>query len=176
MDAGVISTRYARAIYAFAVEKKQETDLYKAMKTLATSFSAYPILRKVMDDPTVSGEEKIAVLLTASGEKSDIVRQAVCLIVENSRESFMENIALMYAEVYRQAKGQVIVNLTTVDPADEKMKKELIPVIAQATGKQVEYHTATNPDLIGGFILEIEDQRLDASVKNQLRVIENAYK
>jgi F-type H+-transporting ATPase subunit delta len=141
------------------------------MKSLATSFSAYSTMRKVMDDPTVPSEDKISLLVTASGEQSDIVRQAVQLVVENGRESFMENIALMYAEVYRQAKGLVIVHLTTVDPADAQMKKELIPVIAQATGKQVEYHTATNPDLIGGFILEIEDKRLDASVKNQLRII-----
>jgi F-type H+-transporting ATPase subunit delta len=176
MDAGVIAHRYARAIYEFAAEKGKETDLYAEMHTLSKNFSNYPVMRNVMSDPTVETAKKIELLLTASGiTDDDILSQSLHLVADNGRAAYMESIARMYETVYRKAKGQVIVHLTTVEPASESLQQALIPVIAQATGNQVEFHTTTDAEIIGGFILEIEDQRLDASVKEQLRIINYEY-
>jgi F-type H+-transporting ATPase subunit delta len=172
MNAGIISTRYARAIYEYAAEKGNDTDLYKEMQQLAKNFVEYPTLRKVMNDPTVPSEQKVNVLTTASGIRvHETLKQVVRMVVENGRGNCMENIALMYDKVYRKAKGIVVVHLATVEPASEKTKENLIHVISKETGGQIEFHTEINPDIIGGFILEIEDKRLDASVKNQLRII-----
>jgi F-type H+-transporting ATPase subunit delta len=172
MDTGVIATRYARAIYEYAAAHGSETALCREMQVLVKNFSAFPVLREVMSDPTLASEQKINVLTTACGiHISETLKHAVRVVVENRRANYMEQIARMYDEVYRKAKGIVIVHLTTVDPASEKMKEALIPVIARNTGGTIEFHTETNPDIIGGFILEIEDQRLDASVKEQLRIM-----
>ncbi|GHT50596.1 ATP synthase subunit delta [Bacteroidia bacterium] len=172
MDTGVISTRYARAIYNYAAETGNETALYREMQLLAKNFTAFPTLREVMNDPTVAPEQKIRVLTTACGMRpNETLKQILQLIIGNKRANYMENIALMYDKVYRKAKGIVIVQLTTVEKAGEETKEALLPVIAQATGGQIEFHTETNPDLIGGFILEIEDKRLDASVKNQVNTV-----
>jgi F-type H+-transporting ATPase subunit delta len=172
MNAGIISTRYARAIYAYAVEKGKETDLYEGMQFLAKNFSQFPALRGIMSDPTLTAEQKMDVLNTAAGiHANETLQQVIRLVVKNKRSNYIENIALVYDEVYRKAKGIVTVQLTTVDTADEKMKESLISVIAQVTDKKVEFQAKTDSGIIGGFILEIEDKRLDASVKEQLRII-----
>ena len=172
MNAGIISTRYARAIYAFAVEKGKETELYEGMRYLATGFSQFPALRGIMSDPTLTAEQKIEVLNTAAGaHANETLQQVIRLAVKNKRSNQIENIALMYDQVYRKTKGIVTVRLTTVDPAEEKMEQALISVIAQVTDKKVEFQSKTDSGIIGGFILEIEDKRLDASVKEQLRII-----
>ena len=166
----MISNRYARAIYAYAAEKGSEEEICQEMKLLADNFIAYPVLRKVMNDPTVSSNEKIKLLSTAGGiHTSDTLKHIARMVVENGRANQMESIALMYDEVYKKAKGIVSAKLTTVEPANEKIKKALIQVISNGTEKNVEFQTYTDTELIGGFVLEIEDQRLDASVKDQLR-------
>ncbi|MDR2806442.1 MAG: ATP synthase F1 subunit delta, partial [Dysgonamonadaceae bacterium] len=167
---------YARAIYEYAAEKGHETALYNEMQLLAKNFAAFPTLREVMGDPTVTAEQKIRVLTTAGGlQVNETLQQAIHLVVKNKRSSYMENIVRMYDEVYRKAKGIVTVQLTTLEPADEKIKEELLPVIAQITaGGKVDFQTKTNSGLIGGFILEIEDKRLDASIKEQLRIMSYA--
>ncbi|GHT74287.1 F0F1 ATP synthase subunit delta [Bacteroidia bacterium] len=166
----MISTRYARAIYAFAAEKSSEDAVYREMKLLIHNFSAYPVLRKVMSDPTVSSNEKIKLLTTACGiQVGEVLKHIVRTVVENGRANQMENIALMYGEVYKKAKGIVSAQLTTVEPAGEKIKAALIKVISNGTSENVEFQTHTDPELIGGFVLEVGDQRLDASVKDQLR-------
>jgi F-type H+-transporting ATPase subunit delta len=168
----MISTRYARAIYEYASEKGNEMDLQKEMLVLAESFAAYPALRKIMNDPTISSEQKVSILITASGIYiHETLKQVFLMVVENGRAAYMENIALMYDELYRKAKGLVMAQLTMVEPANEKIKETLIRMISEGTAKKVEFRTKTDPDIIGGFILEIEDKRLDASVKEQLRIM-----
>jgi len=172
MDAGIISTRYARAIYEYAAEKGNETALYNGMQVLAKHFSQFPMLREVMSDPTVSEQQKIEVLITACGAPvNETLQQMIRLIVENKRSNYMENIALLYDEIYRKNKGVITVELTTVEPVGKKMKEILVSMIAPATGNKVEFQEKTDADIIGGFILQIEDKRLDASVKEQLRGI-----
>jgi F-type H+-transporting ATPase subunit delta len=166
----MISTRYARAIYAYAAEKGSEEAVYKEMKLLTDNFSAYPVLRQAMSDPTVSSDEKIKLLITACGiQVSDPLKQIVRMVVENGRANQMDNIARMYGEVYKKAKGIISAQLTTVEPANEKIKDALIRIISNGTGETVEFQTHINPELIGGFVLEIGDKQLDASVKDQLR-------
>ncbi|MDR0541993.1 MAG: F0F1 ATP synthase subunit delta [Dysgonamonadaceae bacterium] len=175
MDVGVISTRYARAIYKYAAEKGDETALLQEMQLLAGNFSKFPALRKVISDPTVTAEQKIRVLTTACGVRvNETLQQAIRLVVKNNRSSYMENIVRMYGEVYRKAKGIVTARLITVEPADDKIKKELLPIVAQIASGTVNFQTRTDSDIIGGFILEIEDMRLDASVKEQLRMMNYA--
>ena len=40
---------------------------------------------------------------------------------------------------------------------------------------EVDFKTEVNPDLIGGFIVQVEDKRLDASIAAQLRDIRKEW-
>jgi len=168
MDRGIISNRYAKAIYQYAAERKEENRLRGEMKMLAEQFFAVPMLTKVLDDPTVSPAVKIDVLSNAAGKDiSDSCLQVIRLIVKNGRARFMQSIALMYDKVFRKAKNIVIMKLTTTEPASADMENKLVDLV-KYNNDQVDFEAKTDEDIIGGFILEIEDLRLDAGVRNQL--------
>ena len=169
MDAGIISTRYAKAIYKYAVDRGEEIRLYEEMKTLSKQFPALPELKKVLENPIITSEEKIKLLTIAVGETaSETCKNVLRVVVENGRASYMQHIALVYDLVYRKAKNIVLVKLTTVNPATVDEKKSMVELVSKGKIEQVDFSTKTDADIIGGFILEVEDQRLDASVKNQL--------
>ncbi len=172
MDAGRISARYAKAVYEFALEKGEETRLYEEMKTLSENFLSFRTMSKVMEDPTVLPQEKIKILSIAAGmEVSDTFKSLMRLVIGNKRENYMQMIALMYQEYYRKEKGILIAKLTTTDAVSEDIKNSLRKVIAEQSHEEVDFVTRTDPAIIGGFILELDDKRLDASVRNQLNQI-----
>ncbi len=174
MDSGKISLRYAKAIYAFAREKGEETRLYEEMKIFSEHFFSVHSLKKVLDDPTVPGKEKVKVMTTAAGVTvSDSCRSLLQLLMQNKREAYALSVALMYQEYYRKQKEIVIARLITPNQASEKMKDSLKSVILQTTHKQADFVTTEDPDIIGGFILRLEDNQLDASVKTQLYRLKN---
>jgi F-type H+-transporting ATPase subunit delta len=170
MNAGIISTRYAKAIFQYALDRGDEERLYTEMKTLSEQFAALPLLRKVLEDPTVSSTEKMNVLITAAGKTpSDSYQQAVRLVIKNERGHYMQHIAWVYDKVFRKEKNRAVIKLTTTHPADKEMQKTLIDLIIKDKDKQVDFAAKIDESIVGGFILEIEDLRLDASVKNQLK-------
>ena len=62
------------------------------------------------------------------------------------------------------------------DITPEEFEKYYVPGIMKAmveskTKGTVEFETEVNPDIIGGFVLEYDTYRLDASVQSQLRGI-----
>jgi F-type H+-transporting ATPase subunit delta len=169
MDTGIIAKRYARAIYLFAADRGDETRLREEMKALSVQFIAVPALKKVLDDPTVPAFEKVSALITAVDNGiSDTCKRVLEMVIGNGRAHYMQNIALMYDQVYRKEKNIVVIKLTTIEPASPEMKDALIDLIVKDKNDQVDFAATTNPAIIGGFVLAVEDSRLDASVKNQL--------
>jgi len=168
MDAGIISNRYAKAIFQYALERKEENRLREELKILSEQFLWVPTLNKVLDDPTVLSSVKIDVLTTAAGKEiSNTCKQVIWMIVKNGRARYMQSIALMYDKVYRKAKNRMILKLITTEPVSDEMKKKLVDLIKKDS-TQVDFDAKTDSDIIGGFILEVEDLRLDASIRNQL--------
>ncbi|MDR2627628.1 MAG: F0F1 ATP synthase subunit delta [Dysgonamonadaceae bacterium] len=169
MDTGVIAKRYAKAIFQYASGHGEESRLREEMQILAQQFTQVPMLGKVLEDPTVEASEKVKPLVVAAGQTvSDACRRTIELVVGNGRSACMNSIARMYDQVYRKEKNITIIRLTTVETASPETKKALVDLIVKDKNQTVDFVAKTDADIIGGFILSIEDARLDAGVKSQL--------
>ena len=172
MNDGLIPRRYAKALLKFAQEKGAEKRVYLLMQTLCDSFAAQPDLDKAVSNPFVSDADKTQLLMTASGAKADdsVFADFIKLMIINHRIDMMRNVALAYLEIYRKANNIFLVEITSAAPMGEKEMKRLKDIIAAHVGDAtVEYTTAVDPDLIGGFVVKIDSERLDASIKNELK-------
>jgi F-type H+-transporting ATPase subunit delta len=176
MNAGIISTRYAKAIYRFAAGKSEATLLYKEMKTLSRQFAEFPELKTALGNPILSRKEKIRLLTaaaTTNSTTSETAKNVFRVVVGNGRQQYMQQIALVYGLVYRKENNIALARLTTAVEASEHEKQQVATLVSNGGQYQVDFAAKTDPNIIGGFILEVDDLRLDASVKNQLRIIES---
>ena len=177
MDIGVISVRYARALLKSATDAKIEDAVYAEMQQLAKSYVEVPQLRFTIDNPMLSKDKKEALLLTAVGKKpSSLIKTFIQLVLKEDRESVMQFIANSYVTLYRQQKNVIrgrLITAAAVSPATEQKMREMVE---SKTNGTVEFETEVNPDIIGGFILEYDTYRLDASVKTKLNSILNQLK
>ena len=170
MDTGRVSTRYARAAYEYAAERGEDERLYREMKMLAEQFAVFPALTLVMKDPTLKSEEKLKLLVTAAGiEVSESFRQVASLVINHRREQYAHTIALLYQEHYRKSKGLTIAKLTLAEEAHAGLKEKIHALLSEKTEKKVDIDIRVDDTIIGGFILQVESSRLDASVKSSLK-------
>ena len=172
MDIGVISVRYARALLKSATEAKIEDAVYTEMQQLAKSYVEVPQLRFTIDNPMLSKDKKEALLLTAVGEKpSDLTKTFIKLVLKEDRERVMQFIANSYVPLYRQQKNVIrgrLITAAAVSPATEQKMRQMVEGKTNGT---VEFESEVDPDIIGGFILEYDTYRMDASVKTKLNSI-----
>ena len=172
MDIGVISVRYARALLKNATDQKLEDAVYQEIQLLAKSYVEVPQLRHTIDNPMLSKEKKEALLLTAVGGQPTALTQAfISLVLKEDREPVMQFIANSYVTLYRKQKNVIrgrLITAARVSPATEQKMRQMVE---SKTNGTVEFETEVNPDLIGGFILEYDTYRMDASVKAKLNSI-----
>lgn len=174
MDIGVISVRYARALLKGATVQQQEDKVYAEMQILLGSYSELPQLRFTIDNPMLSKDKKQELLEVASGGSvsvSALLKSFFALVLKEGREGILLFIANSYITLYRKQKKIIQGKLTTavpVTPVIEEKMKDLVRANANGT---VEFNTTVNPDIIGGFILEYDTYRMDASVKTKLNAV-----
>ncbi len=177
MDIGVISVRYARALLKSATDAKIEDAVYTEMLQLAKSYVDVPQLRFTIDNPMLSKDDKEKLLLTAAGKKpSPLTKAFVQLVLKEDREGVMQFIANSYVTLYRQQKNVIrgrLITAAAVTPATEQKMRRMVE---SKTNGTVEFESEVNPDIIGGFILEYDTFRMDASVKTKLNSILNTLK
>ena len=169
MNNGKISIRYAKALLYSAKEAKVEEKVYSEMTTLESAFAQIQLLKQAMTNPTLTKEEKIKLLNSVFNNKASKLTQGfITLVVENGREDYFHRIALSFQELYRKDKNIVVTHLTTAIELDEPLKKKIIQSVEEQENSKVELRTDVNPDIIGGYILDIDGKRLDASIIRQL--------
>ena len=171
MNDGLIPNRYAKALYKFAIEEKASEEVYLQMKRLSESYEALPELKKTVDNPFLPVADREKVLLSASGaEKDGCLDKFILMVIKNNRESSMREMALSFGKIYREANNIAQVNITTAIELPEDKLSQIIEVVKhQLEGKTIERTVSVDPELIGGFTVQVDSMVLDASIKNELK-------
>lgn len=171
MDLGIISNRYAKALLRYAFENGEEDAVYNEMQTLIRSFAAVPRLQQAILNPVASSEQKVKLLLCAAcgnGEPSPATLKFIHLVVKKGRGDVMMLIANSYGTLYRKAKNLVSAKLTVPFSVDDALIKKVRQMVEKKSQADILFEVKVNPEIQGGFILEYDTYRLDASVRSQL--------
>lgn len=173
MNEGLIPRRYAKALLKTAQERKLSDKVYALMQTLAAGFDSNPQLIALVNNPFVDFADKAAVLRTASGaDKSDVLfDDFLKLLAQNHRIGMIGEMAHAYVSEYRDENHICSVRLTSAAPLPADVTARIKKLIEDhlPQGSTMEFTSDIDPDLLGGFVVSIDNRRLDASVKNSLR-------
>ena len=172
MNEGLIPRRYAKALYKFALEKGQDKPMYGLMQSIVGAFASEATLYEVMANPFVADDDKVKLLHTASGadDSHTCFADFLKLLVENKRISAIRSIALAYLAIYRKANNIYLVEVVSASKMDSVEESRLKKVIeSHLNGGTMEYSSRIDENLIGGFVVTIDSERLDASVQNELK-------
>ncbi len=176
MNDGKISVRYARALFQSALEKKILDKVNRDM-ILISEVCKVPEFGELLESPIISPSKKTEVILNTIGSNIEkITGSLISLIVKNGREMYLPGIAREFIRSTKEYNGITETVLTTAVRVDDKTKKQISDLIAGIFKTKVELSEVVDKDIIGGFILKVEDNYLDASVRNKLRKIEKELK
>ncbi|HLY70344.1 MAG TPA: ATP synthase F1 subunit delta [Puia sp.] len=172
-----LAGRYAKSLIDLSVEKNQLDAVYADMLFLERVCKNNRDFVNLLKSPIITTDKKENIFdaialdhigaLTASFNK---------LLIKKGREIYLPEIVTAFIEQYKSYKGIHIVNLITAVPASDELKNSLTNKIKSALKiEHIELNTAVNPDIIGGFVLEIGDKLVDASVAFELHNIRKEF-
>ena len=178
MDIGIISMRYAKALIEYAQSTNKEDILYKEIRMLERSFRLHPDLRAALDNPILSIEEKLSLVTIAAvgnGATSNEFNRFITLVLKNRREYYLQFICVSYLNLYRQLKHIGVGKLITSVPVSKDVEERIRNSAAALLHAHMELQSEVDPAIEGGFIFDINDYRLDASVATQLKRVKEQF-
>jgi F-type H+-transporting ATPase subunit delta len=130
-------------------------------------------LKHFLGNPVVSAENKKAVLRQVAGDGlHPYILNFLMLLVERRRILFLEGICKQFQALLRKLNQTVLAEvISAVELSDAQQQAIGEKVKAISGAQQVELDTKLDPDLIGGVIIKVGSQVLDASLRGQLRRI-----
>ncbi len=175
MNAGRISVRYAKALYDLANAENSAKAVYEHSYAVSQILESSSELYHILHNPVILPSEKERI--TKNILKSNVhplLNSFILLMVRKRRESFIVNALLIYRKIYRVHAGLVKVVIETPSELEESTKSSILEFVKNKFNKTPELEVRQKPDLIGGFIVEVEGLLIDLSVSGQLAKVKKA--
>lgn len=183
MSVAKIASRYAKSLLDLAVEQKK-------VDKVADDINSFLELTKIKDfanllkSPIIMPSKKEQTLKAVLGGKVDELTMIfINTVVKKGRESFLPDIAIEFQSQYKKLKHITTAKVTSAVPLSNdtlKMIKEKILAKAKDKDEQFELIAEVDPSLLGGFIIEFDDNVYDTSLSHKLvkmkkEFVENLY-
>ena len=105
MNIGTISQRYARALYEYACEQREEVAVYNNLRQLKDTLRKVKECSVMARNPAMSTEERVQFICSAVAGPSPAFERFDRLVVKGSREDMLLYMAYSYIEIYREDKN-----------------------------------------------------------------------
>ncbi len=167
---------YAEALMSLAQSQDLTDQIGQDVDSLLSFLRESEELRQFLASPLVKAELKKAVLRQVTGEQlHPYVLNFLMLLVDRRRIFFLEGICQHYQALLRKLNHTVLAEVISTVDLTEEQQQTITQKVQQMTGaERVELATSIDPDLIGGVIIKVGSQVLDASIRGQLRRITNS--
>lgn len=178
MNRALVITRYSRALVKYVRDTGHGEIVCSQAEVLVHALHDIPDLRRMVEaDPgVVSAFDKKKLLQTALSEPiSPELSRFLSLLNKNGRMDMVYDILRDFIDMYHRSVGVRKARLTTAVEPSERLLRRLKDLVRQKTGDDVIIEADVNPALIGGFVLDIDDYLMDASIKHQLDRIREQF-
>lgn len=178
MNRAIVITRYALTLVKYVRDTGHGDIVCSEAEQLLQALRTVPDLRRMVNaaSDVVSAFDKKKLLQTALGNRmSQELSRFLTLLNRNGRMDLVEDILRDFVDMYRQSIGIRKAHLVTVSEPSERLLQRLRALVKQKMGCDVIIQAEVDPDIIGGFVFDIDEYLMDASIKHQLELIREQF-
>lgn len=177
MSSPRLAQRYAKSLMDLSVQMNQlepvNNDMLFLQKISRSSRDFVVMLRS----PVIHGDKKIQIIEAVTGNNiSKITDAFIKLLCKKGRENHLPEIIKSFTEQYNQFNGIHTATLTTAVPVSNELLQEFETRIKHSAAvEHLNLETKVDDKLIGGFMLEMEGNLIDASILRNLKDVKKQF-
>lgn len=162
---------YASALMSLAKSNNLSEEFGNEIRSLLGLLESSEDLREFLGNPLIKPDAKKAVIKQIAGEDMNpLMRSFLSLLIDKGRILFLEGIGKQYLTQLRELNQTVLAEVTSAVPlSDAQQQTVREKVQGMTSARQVEIETKIDADLIGGVVIKVGSQVIDASLRGQLR-------
>jgi len=164
-----VSARYGKALYDLTVATGT-LDECLDQALMVRDVLDTPMSRRVLSHPHISEQEKNAFIQGVFSTELHVqLRDFLRLLISKNRANIAPDALAAFIHLGMRRRGQVEAHVVSATALRDDQLEALRTLVANKLGKQVDITSAIEPDLIGGFYLEVDGHFVDCTVRKQLQ-------
>ena len=166
-----ITTPYAEAFLQVAESRNEIDEAIIQSKEILELWNASPDFRNAMASPVLEVESKKAALQKLfSKDLSPSFLNLLKLLADRNRIGLLDSVLERLLELYREQRNIALATITSASELNEDQQNELLKKVQDLAGTDnLEINLKVDPDLIGGFVVNVGSKVIDASLAGQVR-------
>ena len=171
------ASRYVKSLLGLAVEKNALEQVHADMLLFSKVVEENRGFALMLNNTIIKHDKKRDILKALFGGKVHNLTLAIFdIITRKNRESLLPAIAKEFHIAYNNYNGIGEASVTTAVPLDAKLRAEIEQIVKKLSDKKkVEIKEKVDAEMIGGFVLNVGDRQVDASIKNKLNALKVSF-
>lgn len=171
-----VSKRYAKGLFDVAMEQKLIDVLQADAVALLKFLKQDTIIKGFLKNPVIEPKKKNQFIKEAFKNLHPLFVNFLLLVSNHKRLYALQEMLEKFLDMVDEYKGIQKVYIKSATPLSEKMIKNILnkSSIVDKSKQHSIIHTI-DPSLIGGFVIRVGDEQIDASVKNQLTKLSHDF-
>jgi len=172
-----VAKRYAKGFMDFLSESGKEEMAMQEMLQLRDLVKTNRDLKNFFASPIIDYKKKTQIMLNLFGSYSEESKAFLSLIIRQDRSLAIGDIAEEFIQLYKAKNG---IKDAIITSAKELEPSQIDAIVSKAKaslpeGTTLEVVNKVDPDLIGGFILRLDDKQIDASIQTKMNNIRKEF-
>ncbi len=171
------ANRYAKALIDYGLENKSLDKLLEDVNDISARIQQSSDLKAILKSPVVKGEDKLSILNTVFEKSDKTFHNLFQSLSSHNRFDHLALICKSFVHLYNEVNNIQEAHIKSAVELDDKTLKSFQNKIKDLTGDSAKITTSVDKDLLGGFVLNIDNLQYDASISGKLNKLkQNLHK
>ena len=173
-----LAGRYATALFGLARDEQQIDAVTRSRDSLETALADSTDFAALVSSPLVSrtdAAKAIAALVPTLG-LDPITAKFIGVLAQNGRLSELRNVIRMVRALALGHRGETTAEVTSAHPLNDSQVAELKAKLRTRVGREVTLRTSVDSSLLGGLVVRLGSQMIDASIRTKLNTLAQAMR
>lgn len=162
---------YATALLDLAFERGVHAEILGELKGFDQVLAENEQFADFLYAPNLRQDVKKDVLQKAFGGFSDVTLNFLRVVIDKRRQLSLRGIIAAFVEGYHERMGELVVQVFSAAELTDDQRSRLSASLKKKYNMDVILHEQVKPDLLGGLVLKVADERIDGSLRTRLETI-----
>ena len=173
-----LAGRYASALFDLARDQKQIESVGKSLEALGQALVDSKDFNELVTSPLVSREEASKALAAIAPDLGldPITTNFLGVLAKNGRKNQLQNVIRAYRRLAAEHRGETTADVVTARPLNNGQLTQLKQQLRSRAGRDVTIDAQVDPAILGGIVVKLGSQQIDASIRTKLNRLASAMK
>jgi F-type H+-transporting ATPase subunit delta len=173
-----LAGRYASALFGLARDEQRIDAVGRSLESLSQALADSRDFDQLVISPLVGREDSANAFAAIAGELNldPVTTSFLGVLARNGRKSELRNVIRAFRKLAANHRGETTAEVVSAHPLGDDQIDKLKAQLRARAGRDVAIEARVDPDILGGLVVKLGSQMIDASLRTKLNRLAQAMK